>query len=83
MADRDQEQLLRGLPPDLKKSIQDFEEGLRTHSRYLDCLWGELYGSINANFWGGRISQELADYLRSKYLFEEEERPHLEFRQEQ
>ena len=50
---------------------------------YLDCLWGELYGSINANFWGGRISQELADCLRSKYLFEEEERPHQEFRQEQ
>ena len=70
---RDRAYLEAGLPLDLRKSIRDFEEGLRTHSSCLDCLWGELYGSINANFWGGRISQEQADYLRDKYLLEEEE----------
>ena len=37
------------------------------------CLWGELYGSINANQWGGVISKEQADYLRAKYLFEEDD----------
>ena len=39
----------------------------------MDCLWGELYGSINACQWGGRITKEQADYLRAKYLFGEEE----------
>ena len=44
---------------------------------YLDCLWDELYGSINANQWGWEISKEQADYLRAKYLFEQEEGPFL------
>ncbi len=39
---------------------------------HMDCLWGELYGSINACQWGGRITKEQADYLRAKYLFGEE-----------
>ena len=51
------------LPTDLQKAIQD----------YLDCLWDELYGSINASQWGWEISKEQADYLRAKYLFEPEE----------
>ena len=42
-------------------------------SKHLDCLWDELYGSINANQWGGEISPAQADYLRSKYLFDDEE----------
>lgn len=36
---------------------------------YLDCLWDELYGSIDASQWGREISKEQADYLRQKYLF--------------
>ena len=40
---------------------------------YLDCLWDELYGSINASQWGWEITKEQADYLRAKYLFEQEE----------
>ena len=36
----------------------------------LDCLWGELYGSINmAEISDGCITPEHADYLRKKYLF--------------
>lgn len=40
---------------------------------YMDCLWGELYGSINADLWAGVISEEQANYLRAKYLYEEQE----------
>lgn len=42
------------LPADLQKAIQDYLEGNRTQVTYLDCLWDELYGSINANQWAGR-----------------------------
>lgn len=61
------------MPADLQKAIQDYLEGVRTQVTYLDCLWDELYGSINANQWGWEISKEQADYLRAKYLFEQEE----------
>ena len=62
-----------GLPADLQKAIREYLEGERTLSKHLDCLWDELYGSINANQWGGEISPAQADYLRSKYLFDDEE----------
>lgn len=35
----------------------------------MDCLWGELYGSINcAEINEGSITHEHAQYLRDKYL---------------
>lgn len=61
------------LPTDLQKAIQDYLDGIRNQVTYLDCLWDELYGSINASQWGWEISKEQADYLRTKYLFEQEE----------
>ena len=36
---------------------------------YLDCLWCELYGSINSAQWSGEISEAQADCLRELYLF--------------
>ena len=48
------------LPQDLEKALREYIQGEQGHSRYLDCLWGELYGSINANQWGGVISKEQA-----------------------
>ena len=33
-----------------------------------DCLYMELYGSINGSQYGGEISKNTADYLRAKYL---------------
>ena len=36
------------LPADLQKAVQDYLEGIRNQVTYLDCLWDELYGSINA-----------------------------------
>ena len=36
----------------------------------MDCLWGELYGSINiAEITDGAITPEHADYLRQKFLW--------------
>ena len=69
------------LPADLQKAIQDYLEGIRNQVTYLDCLWDELFGSINANQWGWEISKEQADYLRAKYLFEQEEEEAEDFRQ--
>ena len=61
------------LPESLKKALDEYVQGEKEQVFYMDCLWGELYGSINACQWGGRITKEQADYLRKKYLFIDEE----------
>lgn len=62
-----------GLPEYLQHDLYAYKEGLKTHSSLLDCLWGELYGSINvAQINDGTITPEHADYLRKKFLFGEE-----------
>lgn len=59
-----------GLPDYLQRDLDAYKEGLRTGSTLLDCLWGELYGSINmAEISDGTITSEHADYLRKKYLW--------------
>ena len=59
-----------GLPEYLQHDLDAYKEGLRSHSSLLDCLWGELYGSINmAAISEGVITPEHADYLRQKYLY--------------
>lgn len=59
-----------GLPEYLQHDLDAYKEGLKNHSGLMDCLWGELYGSINiAVINDGAISPEHADYLRQKYLF--------------
>ena len=61
-----------GLPDYLQHDLDAYKEGFRTHSGLLDCLWGELYGSINmAAVSDGVITPEHADYLRKKYLYGE------------
>ena len=55
------------LPAAIQKDIDAYLEGIRTQSSVLDCLWDELYGSINASQWGWEITKEQADYLRQKY----------------
>ena len=57
-----------GLPESLQKAIDEYVQGEKEQVSHLDCLWGEVYGSINACQWGGRITKEQADYLRKKYL---------------
>ncbi|MCI8895942.1 MAG: helix-turn-helix transcriptional regulator [Lachnospiraceae bacterium] len=59
-----------GLPDYLQHDLNAYKEGLKTKSDLLDCLWGELYGSINmAEISEGSITPEHADYLRQKYLW--------------
>ena len=59
-----------GLPEYLQHDLDAYKEGLRTDSCLLDCLWGELYGSINiAQINDGAITPDHADYLRRKYLY--------------
>lgn len=65
--------LEKNLPLSIQKAIADFVKGEKENVLHLDCLWGELYGAINASQWDGSITLEQADYLRHKYLFGDEE----------
>lgn len=59
-----------GLPEYLQHDLDAYKDGLKNGSDILDCLWGELYGSINAaEITDGIITPEHADYLRNKYLY--------------
>lgn len=42
-----------GLPGFLRKSIHDLRKGELEQVSYLDCLYDDLYGSINSAQWGG------------------------------
>ena len=58
-----------GLPSYLQHDLDAFKDGLVNNSTLMDCLWGELYGSINmAEISDGVITHEHAEYLRDKYL---------------
>lgn len=67
----DQSYLEQNLPESLRRDLEAYLEGEKNNVSYLDCLWGELYGSINAYQWGGGITKEQAEYLRGKYLYED------------
>ena len=59
-----------GLPDYLQRDLDAYKEALKKKSSLLDCLWSELYGSINiAEINEGAITPEHADYLRSKFLW--------------
>ena len=59
-----------GLPSYLQHDLDAFKEGLKKGSSLLDCLWSELYSSINiAEINEGAITPEHADYLRNKFLW--------------
>ena len=58
-----------GLPLYLQHDLDAYKEGLRTNSSLLDCLWCELYGSINgAEIDDQAITHEHAQYLRTEIL---------------
>lgn len=68
----DRSYLETNLSAHLQKAINDYVQGEKDKVSYMDCLWGELYGSINVDVWSGIISEEQANYLRTKYLHGEE-----------
>ncbi len=70
---QDRSYLEANLSAHLQNSINDYIQGEKDKVSYMDCLWGELYGSINADLWSGVISEEQANYLRAKYLYGEQE----------
>ncbi|MDW2797214.1 helix-turn-helix transcriptional regulator [Clostridium boliviensis] len=57
-----------GLSGNIQKAIKEYLQGEKEQVLHLDCLWGELYGAINADLWAGSITQQQASYLREKYL---------------
>lgn len=61
------------LPIDIQERIKDLKiEYLKKrdgNSNLLDVMIDELYGSINSSQHGFEISNETADYLREKYIF--------------
>ena len=62
--------LERNLPPYLAHDLEAWKKGVEEKSRFLDCLWGELYGSINiAEINDSAITHDQAQYLRDKYLW--------------
>ena len=60
--------LEKNLPASLDKALREYIQGEKDKVSYMDCLWGELYSAINSNLWSNAITQEQADYLRTKYL---------------
>ena len=62
-----------GLPESVQKAIDDLLIGEQENVLHLDCLLDELYGAINANLWGGCLTDEQARYLRAKYLWGDSE----------
>ena len=64
----DRTYLEKNLPASLDKALREYIQGEKDKVSYMDCLWGELYSAINSNQWSNAITQEQADYLRTKYL---------------
>lgn len=58
-----------GLPEYLQHDLDEYKKALKEGSSLIDCLWGELYASINiAEINDGAITPEHADFLRQKFL---------------
>lgn len=68
MKPTDRSYLEVNLPPYLRHDIDALQQGLAQDVLYLDCLFDELYGSINSAEWDDEITHEQAAYLREKYL---------------
>ena len=64
----DRTYLEKNLPASLDRALREYIQGEKDKVSYMDCLWGELYSAINSNQWSNAITQEQADYLRTKYL---------------
>lgn len=62
------------LPYYLKHDIEELVKNENNpECGHIDCLYDELYGSINSAMWDNEITRDEADYLRKKYLGVEED----------
>ncbi|MGE4413036.1 MAG: transcriptional regulator [Candidatus Caldatribacteriota bacterium] len=66
---KDKSYLETNLSETLGGALRAYVQGEKEEVLHLDCLWNELYGSINADLWAGYITEEQADYLRKEYLY--------------
>lgn len=57
----------RTLPVDLQQDIKNWVKH-KKDPLYWDVFWDELYGTINMYQHAYEISEEIANYLRNKYL---------------
>lgn len=60
------------LPKYLKDDIEALVKGYKENPMILDCLYNEVQGSINLAYYSNEITVEQADYLRKKYLWNED-----------
>ncbi len=65
----DEKILEKCLPKYLEEDLKNYKEGLKNKSSLIDCLWGELQGSINSAFIDGDITEEQCDYLYRTYIY--------------
>lgn len=70
----DEKILEKCLPKYLEEDLKRLKEGIKNKSNYIDCLLGELQGSINSAFIDGQITEEQCDYLYKKYIYVQEEK---------
>lgn len=66
----DKTYLEKGIPKDLQKSLNAYMAGNHNNSLEMEPLWYDLYAEINLALVDGQISEEAADYIRNKYLYE-------------
>lgn len=69
----DKRYLELNLPTYLQHDLDMYKKGLKDKVSYLDCLWCELYDSINCAEVDDEIHIEQAQYLRDKYLYSDKE----------
>lgn len=64
-----EELLLKSLPLYVEKDIRELIAIRKGESdEPIDCVWDEVYGSLNSAQWDREMSVELADYFRRNYL---------------
>lgn len=65
----DKTYLEMNLPRYLQKDLDAYKAGNQEDSLAMEPLWYNLYATINEALNEDDISDEIAKYLRSKYLF--------------
>lgn len=64
----DKTYLEKNLPAYVQHDIDALIIGKKNKVLHLDCLYNEVYGSINSALWDDEITLDQAEYLREKYL---------------
>jgi hypothetical protein len=65
----DKSYLEMNLPGYLQKDLDSYKAGNQEDSLEMEPLWYDLYATINEALNEEDISDEMAKYLRNKYLF--------------